>query len=141
LLTSLRFPPLCFVAFAGFPISLFNGLRANSSAVTAAFRILWRLTPANILLPPLGGDPLSLHLTFPHDGESGAGGDPVPPLRRHILQEIEADRMLQVSRIEKDYVVGTRRRDMIEEIVTEIAVRVDDADACTSVNVLEDEIA
>jgi hypothetical protein len=72
LLASLRFSPLCFFTFADFPISLFNGLRANSAAVAAAFRILWRLTPANILLPPLGGDPLSLHLTFPLDGESGS---------------------------------------------------------------------
>jgi hypothetical protein len=72
LLASFRFPALLFFAFAGFPVSLFNGLRANSSAIAAAFRILWRLTPANILLPPLGGDPLSLHLTFPLDGESGS---------------------------------------------------------------------
>src|SRR4029077_14229931 len=69
-----------------------------------------------------------------------AGCRQSPALGRDPGGGIEAGRKLHLARVEVAYVVDPRARDRIEDVVAKIAVRIDDGDALTGVDVAEREI-
>jgi len=58
----------------------------------------------------------------------------------NVCQKIEADRVLAVGGVENHQVVGPAWRDVRQDALHQVAVRVDDADAPTSQDVLEDQV-
>ena len=61
-------------------------------------------------------------------------------VRWHIPKHVDPDREVEVSGVEIHQVVGTIRRDVSEDLLGEIAVRVDESDAVAKVNVLKKQI-
>ena len=53
---------------------------------------------------------------------------------------IEADRPLRLARVEIAHVVDARARDGVEDVVREVAVRIDDGDALAGIDVAHGEI-
>lgn len=68
------------------------------------------------------------------------GGDEVAVVRRDVRQDVQADGELQVGRVEVHEVVGPLRRDVVQDLIREVAVRVDEADAVPEGDVLHDHV-
>ena len=62
-------------------------------------------------------------------------------LGRGLGEQIEPDGVIEVARVEIDRLLGTHGRDVIEQFLRQIAVRVDEADAMALLDELEDEVA
>ena len=60
---------------------------------------------------------------------------------RHTGQEIQTDGMLQVRRIEVNQIVGAPGRNVVQEFIGQIAVRIDEPDPVTGGDLLDDQIA
>jgi len=69
-----------------------------------------------------------------------AGTDEVPPLAGHGVEEIQPNRVVEIGGVEIYDVIRSPGRDMVEKFIGQIAVRVDDADAFTGFDVLENQI-
>ena len=65
----------------------------------------------------------------------------MPAVRLDLGKKVESDRMAEVRRIKKDDVVGASSWDVVEELLGQVAVRVDDRESSTLDDVLDDEIA
>ena len=63
----------------------------------------------------------------------------MPPCGYHIGQQVQSHRMFKIGGIEIDDVVGSPRRDQIEDFLSEIAVRIQDGDAVTGFDILCDQ--
>jgi hypothetical protein len=63
----------------------------------------------------------------------------VPRLRRHALKQIERDRVLRVGWIEVHNVIRPPPRDVVEKVLSQVAVRIEDRDPSTRFDVLQDE--
>jgi len=50
----------------------------------------------------------------------------LPPFLRHVLQKIEADGVFQISRVEVHDIIRPPGRNLIENVLGQIAVGVDD---------------
>ena len=59
---------------------------------------------------------------------------------RDVRDYIEGDNAISVVGVEVDEVAGARARKFIEDLVLQIAVRIDDADAAPSMDVLHDDV-
>lgn len=75
------------------------------------------------------------------EGAHDAGGDEVTVFWRGLGEQIEPDGVIEVARMKIDRMLGPLRRDVQEQILREIAMRVDEADAVALLDELEDEIA
>ena len=65
----------------------------------------------------------------------------MPIIRRDIGQEVQPDGELQVARIEVNEVIRTRRRDVFQQFLGEIAVRIDQTNAVSGGDVLHQQVA
>ena len=75
------------------------------------------------------------------EGAHDAGGDEVTVFRRGLGEQIEPDGVIEVARMKIDRLLGSLRRDVQQQILREIAMRVDEADAMALLDELEDQIA
>ena len=75
------------------------------------------------------------------ENDGDARGDQVPAVSRHGLQQIETNRVPLIGGVEIHDVIGPPGRNVIEQIVSEIAVRINHSDAATGFDVLLDERA
>jgi len=64
----------------------------------------------------------------------------MPVLGRDASEEVEADRIIVVGGIEVDEIIRSPGRDVIEELLSMIAVRIDDTNATASSDILNDQI-
>src|ERR1700722_8377622 len=69
-----------------------------------------------------------------------AGGGQRPALGRNPGRGIESDRILGLAGVEVAHVINTPARDSIENVGCEIAVRIDDRDAFSRIDVVHGEI-
>ena len=69
-----------------------------------------------------------------------AGGGERPALGRDFGGGIEANRILGLASVEVAYVIDARARDGVEDVLCEIAVRVDDRYSVTGIDVAHCEI-
>lgn len=70
-----------------------------------------------------------------------ARGDEVTVFWRGLGEQIEPDGVIEVARVKIDRLLGPLRRDVQEQILRQIAMRVDETDAVALLDELEDEIA
>ena len=64
----------------------------------------------------------------------------MPLIGSNTGQGIQPDRVFTVSRIKVDEVVCSRRRDMVEQILGEVAMRIDQSDTIPCGDMLKDQI-
>ena len=67
-------------------------------------------------------------------------GDAMAIVRTHVLEEIEADRVIYRRCVKIDDVVTSVPRHVIQHVTRKIAVRVDDPDAVTGGDVLRNQV-
>ena len=65
----------------------------------------------------------------------------MPLIRRGGAKQIEANRIFHVSRIEICHVLNTMAWHVIENVICQIAVRINDGDPVPGFNVLQNQIA
>lgn len=70
-----------------------------------------------------------------------AGRDEVPVVVVRLRKQVQPDGEVRITGIEIHGLLRTRRRDVIEQFLREIAMRIDQADAMPLQNELQDEIA
>ena len=75
------------------------------------------------------------------EGAHDAGGDEVTVFRRGLGEQIEPDGVIEVARMKIDRLLGPLRRDVQQQILRQIAMRVDEADAVALLDELEDQVA
>lgn len=75
------------------------------------------------------------------EGAHDAGGHEMPILGRGLGEQIESDRMIKITGMEIDRLLGADGWDVKKQIFRQIAMRVDEADAVALLNELKDEIA
>lgn len=75
------------------------------------------------------------------EGANDAGGHEMAILGRALGEQIEPDGVIKVSRVEIDSLLGPHGRDVIEQFLRQITMRVDETDAVALLDELEDEIA
>ena len=64
----------------------------------------------------------------------------MPVIRPNIRQQIQADGEFKVAGIEIDEMVGASRRNMIQQILGQITMRINQADTVTQRDVLQNEV-
>ena len=69
-----------------------------------------------------------------------AGSGERAPLRRNLGRGVEADRVLGLAGVEVAHLVDARARDGVENILGEVAVRVDDGDSLARIDVAHGEV-
>ncbi len=65
----------------------------------------------------------------------------MPVIRCDIGEQVKPDGKFNVARIEIYQVVGTLRRNVMQQLLGQVAVRVNQSDAMTKLDVLQNEIA
>ena len=70
-----------------------------------------------------------------------AGRHEMPLVLRHVRQQIEGDGEFQVRRIKINQMIGSPARDVIQQFLGQIAVRVNQADAMPQRDVLDDHVS
>lgn len=74
------------------------------------------------------------------EGGDDAGSDQVPLVRRDVGEEVQADGEFEITGIEIDEVVRARGREVIEQFVGEVAVRIEQREAMPEVKVLQNHV-
>ena len=69
-----------------------------------------------------------------------AGGSERAALRRDPGRRIEADGILRLAGVEVAHLIDARARDGVEDVLGEVAVRIDDGDAFACINVAHCEV-
>lgn len=75
------------------------------------------------------------------EGAHDAGGHQMAILGRGLCEQIQPDGMIEVARVEIDRLLGPPGRDVIEQFLRQITMRVDKADSMTLLDELEDEVS
>ncbi len=75
------------------------------------------------------------------EGAHDAGGHQMAILGRGLCEQIQPDGMIEVARVEIDRLLGPHGRDVIEQFLRQITMRVDKADAVALLDELEDEVS
>jgi hypothetical protein len=70
-----------------------------------------------------------------------AGRDQVPVIGSDVGKRVQSDGEFDVPRVEIHEMIGPLRRDVVQQFLRQIAVRIDDADAMAERYVLQDEVA
>ena len=65
----------------------------------------------------------------------------MPVIWLHTTDDIQSDGEFKVARIEIHQMVGTLRRNVVQQFLGQIAVRVNDANAMSKCDVLQNQIA
>ena len=64
----------------------------------------------------------------------------MPVIRRHIADDVQSDGEFQVARIEIHQMIRPLRRDVVQQFLGQVAVRVNDANAVSKGDVLQDQV-